>query len=261
MERALLEVEHSNELKSMQAEEAKLKHLQQEHQLRLEAFGMHTSQIRGEIEMLEMTIKNIENEILILDTNLPPPKHNHGLSRGVKERALDDARHMHEDLEFQLMEIEAKYETELEEIQNRLIREQDALLHAFGRRQASLDEYDQKQTEMLLRVKAVTELLESERLKFLAEFKRQRESLAHVEAKISQLAASIELQSNLTDKLNETPSPASSSASLSSNSNSTTETTSSPPPPSSTGQACSAASKAKVQFVTQTVNICTYKYI
>jgi hypothetical protein len=45
MERALLDVEHTNELKSIQNDEAKLKHLQQEHQLRLEAFNMHTAQV------------------------------------------------------------------------------------------------------------------------------------------------------------------------------------------------------------------------
>ena len=45
MERALLDVEHSNELKSIQSDEAKLKHLQQEHQLRLEAFNLHTNQV------------------------------------------------------------------------------------------------------------------------------------------------------------------------------------------------------------------------
>lgn len=45
MERALLDVEHSNELKSIQSDEAKLKHLQQEHQLRLDAFNLHTNQV------------------------------------------------------------------------------------------------------------------------------------------------------------------------------------------------------------------------
>ena len=45
MERALLEVEHKNELKNIQNDEAKLKHLQQEHQLRLDAFKMHTAQV------------------------------------------------------------------------------------------------------------------------------------------------------------------------------------------------------------------------
>lgn len=45
MERALLDVEHTNELKNIQNDEAKLKHLQQEHQLRLDAFNMHTAQV------------------------------------------------------------------------------------------------------------------------------------------------------------------------------------------------------------------------
>ena len=45
MERALLDVEHTNELKNIQNDEAKLKHLQQEHQIRIEAFTLHTSQV------------------------------------------------------------------------------------------------------------------------------------------------------------------------------------------------------------------------
>ena len=45
MERALLDVEHTNELKNIQNDEAKLKHLQQENQLRIEAFTLHTSQV------------------------------------------------------------------------------------------------------------------------------------------------------------------------------------------------------------------------
>ena len=45
MERALLDVEHNNELKNIQNDEAKLKHLQQEHQIRVEAFNLHTAQV------------------------------------------------------------------------------------------------------------------------------------------------------------------------------------------------------------------------
>ena len=46
MERALLDVEHSNELKNIQNDEAKLKSLQHEHQVRLDAFNMHTAQVK-----------------------------------------------------------------------------------------------------------------------------------------------------------------------------------------------------------------------
>lgn len=45
MERALLDVEHTNQLKNIQNDEAKLKHLQQEHQMRIDAFNMHTNQV------------------------------------------------------------------------------------------------------------------------------------------------------------------------------------------------------------------------
>ncbi len=53
----------------------------------------------------------------------------------AKKHLLDESRRKHEDLEFQLMELEAKYESELEDIQNRLVFEQDNLLNIFKQRQ------------------------------------------------------------------------------------------------------------------------------
>lgn len=51
------------------------------------------------------------------------------------------------------MELEAKYEAELEDIQSRLIKERDHLLQAFKARKLSLNEYDLQQSEMLAQVK------------------------------------------------------------------------------------------------------------
>jgi hypothetical protein len=132
--------------------------------------------------MVQMTMKNVENEILILDTNLDSgfmdsnltyneQKHLDALKH-QKQHALEESRRVHEDLEFQLMELEAKYESELEDIQNRLIKEQDKLLNAFKQRQANLNEYDHHQTEMLMAVKAETEFLEAERQKLIEQFKK-----------------------------------------------------------------------------------------
>ncbi len=129
-----------------------------------------------------MTMKNVENEILILDTSLDSQLGATGLSYAEKQHldslkyhrqhALEESKRSHEDLEFQLMELEAKYESELEDIQNRLIREQDKLLNAFKQRQANLVDYDQQQTMMLMAVKAQTECLESERQKLIDQFKK-----------------------------------------------------------------------------------------
>ena len=70
------------------------------------------------------------------------------------------------------MELEAKYESELEDIQNRLIKEQDNLLNAFKQRQINLNDYDHQQTQMLMQVKAETECLEIERQKLIEQFKK-----------------------------------------------------------------------------------------
>lgn len=53
------------------------------------------------------------------------------------------------------MELEAKYETELEDIQSRLINERDHVLQAFKTRQLSLNEYDVQQSQMLADVKVL----------------------------------------------------------------------------------------------------------
>ena len=132
--------------------------------------------------MVQMTMKNVENEILILDTNLDSHYSELNLTnteqkqldtlKNQKQHALEESKRVHEDLEFQLMELEAKYESELEDIQNRLIREQDNLLNAFKQRQTNLNEYDQQQTDMLMAVKAETEYLEMERQKLIEQFKK-----------------------------------------------------------------------------------------
>ena len=136
--------------------------------------------------MVQITIKNVENEILILDTNLDTSIYNETSSSSSssssnndfeslklqKERILEESKRTHEDLEFQLMELEAKYESELEDIQNRLIKEQDNLLNAFKQRQINLNDYDHQQTQMLMQVKAETECLEIERQKLIEQFKK-----------------------------------------------------------------------------------------
>ena len=156
-------------------------------------------QIRNEIEMVQMTIKNVENEILILETTLDSNimmANRNSVDASLvkwkslkmqKERTLEEAKRTHEDLEFQLMELEAKYETELEDIQNRLIKEQDNLLNAFKQRQASLNDYDQQQTQLLMKVKAETEHLEMERQKLIEQFKKQRAQLQVIEKKMQTL--------------------------------------------------------------------------
>lgn len=64
MERALLDVEHSNELKNIQNDEAKLKSLQHEHQVRLDAFNMHTAQVKFFFVLL--FIVDIENFLFLI---------------------------------------------------------------------------------------------------------------------------------------------------------------------------------------------------
>lgn len=228
MERALLDVEQTNELKFIQSEENKIKHLHQEHQLKLEAFNLHMNQIRNEIRIVQMTIKNIENEILILDTTLDADFRLSGLDsnrfdweniKTQKEHALEEAQRAHEDLEFQLMELEAKYETELEDIQTRLINEQEILIESFKYKNC-LSGADQEQQKLINKLKSETEILEFEKKKLIDQFEKQRLQLESIEKKLHKIGENKNKNENLDENENDSPSPASSSASLSSATNS-----------------------------------------
>lgn len=229
MEQALLDVEQTNELKFIQSEENKIKHLHQEHQLKLEAFNIHMNQIRNEIRIVQMTIKNIENEILILDTTLDTNFRLSGLDtnridwehiKSQKEHALDEARRAHEDLEFQLMELEAKYETELEDIQTRLINEQEILIESFKHKNC-LTGADQEQQKLINKLKSETEILELEKKKLIDQFQKQRSQLETIEKKLHKIGEkNLNQNLELNENENDSPSPASSSASLSSATNS-----------------------------------------
>ncbi|RNA27518.1 pleckstrin homology-like domain family B member 2 isoform X1 [Brachionus plicatilis] len=232
MERALLDVEQTSELKFIQSEENKIKHLHQEHQLKLEAFNIHMNQIRNEIRIVQMTIKNIENEILILDTTLDSNFRLSGLDssrieweniKSQKEHALEEARRAHEDLEFQLMELEAKYETELEDIQTRLINEQEILIESFKQKNCLVGA-DQEQQKLISKLKSETEILELEKKSLIDQFQKQRSQLESIEKKLQKIGENREKKLNenleLNENGNDSPSPASSSASLSSATNS-----------------------------------------
>lgn len=230
MERALLDVGQTNELKFIQSEENKIKHLHQEHQLKLEAFNIHINQIRNEIRIVQMTIKNIENEILILDTTLDADFRLSGLNQNrfdweniktQKEHALEEAQRAHEDLEFQLMELEAKYETELEDIQSRLINEQEILIESFKYKNC-LTGADHEQQKLINKLKSETEILELEKKKLIDQFQKQRSQLESIEKKLHKIGENKDKNENLeiNENENDSPSPASSSASLSSATNS-----------------------------------------
>ena len=45
MERTLFDADQNNQFKSIQNDESKLKHLQHEHQIRIEDFNMRTTQV------------------------------------------------------------------------------------------------------------------------------------------------------------------------------------------------------------------------
>ena len=95
--------------------------------------------------------------------------------------ALETERKIFEDMEFQQLEIESKYEEEKEEIQRQLLREQEALEETRRERESRLKEIDHQQREMLLACKKDTEALEVKREKLVAEFQLEKEKLKELE--------------------------------------------------------------------------------
>lgn len=119
------------------------------------------------------------------------------------------------------MELEAKYESELEDIQNRLVVEQDNLLNVFKLRQVfhlpftfhlfsqqfilnikkkqlNLKDFDHQQKQMIQQVKEETEYLEQERQKLIEQFKKEKNQLQTIEKKLTKLEQSSPMTMSLT---------------------------------------------------------------
>ncbi|KAL3886762.1 hypothetical protein ACJMK2_026735 [Sinanodonta woodiana] len=203
MERALLEGEHQMEMEQLSQDQEKINQLKQrQNQLVQKA----TKQREKELQVIEkehQKLKILEKEHYETEQLLEScskEEEDALLERFQKHtEALENQRKLYDDLEFQQLESESKFEEEKEQVQQMLIQDQNILLEKYRNRQDQLHKIDSQRKEMLKSVKANMESLEKKRLQTAEKFKEEKKKLIEVEQKISNLLKSLPSLNNTAD--------------------------------------------------------------
>ncbi|XP_069115660.1 pleckstrin homology-like domain family B member 2 isoform X3 [Argopecten irradians] len=192
MERALLEGEHQTEMDELQSDQDRINLLKQRQAELIE----HATQEREKEEnrmdserekLLELERHHYDTE-QILETCRKEEEEAY-LERFQREQEiLDNQRRLFEDLEFQQLESEAKFEEEKEQIQRKLMKGQNELLEKYRSREGRLQQIDNQQKEMLNNVKRDMETMEHRRQQLVEEFRKDKKQLAGVMKKIQELS-------------------------------------------------------------------------
>nr|KAG5702513.1 hypothetical protein BaRGS_003673 [Batillaria attramentaria] len=109
------------------------------------------------------------------------------------QRELENQRRIFDDLEFQQLEAEARFEEEKERISQKLMQDQQQLLVKYKAREDRLQHIDTQQRDMLHNVKTNLEGLERERLQLIDTFKKEKQAAAEVQQKIVELSRMLSL--------------------------------------------------------------------
>ncbi|XP_013410434.1 pleckstrin homology-like domain family B member 2 isoform X4 [Lingula anatina] len=202
MERALLEGEHQTEMVQLQREQDRINSLKQKQlelierataekerkrkvrfttQLEQEKMDAERHKLRElehkhyEVEQ-QLECCSREEEPLLLD------------ELQKYQDAIENQRKIFDDLEFQQLEVETRYEEEREVVQQQLLQEQNQLLGKYKAREERLHQIDKQQRDMLKQVKVDIEGLETERQKLVEEFRKEKATLSTIDRKIRELS-------------------------------------------------------------------------
>ncbi|XP_033759080.1 pleckstrin homology-like domain family B member 2 isoform X2 [Pecten maximus] len=196
MERALLEGEHQTEMDELQSDQDRINLLKQRQAELIELATQDREKMRvqeenrmhGEREkLLELERHHYDTE-QILETCRKEEEESY-LDRFQREQeVLDNQRRLFEDLEFQQLESEAKFEEEKEQIQRKLMKGQNELLEKYRTREGRLQQIDNQQKEMLSNVKRDMETMEQRRQQLVEEFRKDKKQLAGVMKKIQEIS-------------------------------------------------------------------------
>ncbi|KAK3612109.1 hypothetical protein CHS0354_031180 [Potamilus streckersoni] len=203
MERALLEGEHQMEMEQLSQDQEKINQLKQrQNQLVQKA----TRQREKELQVIEkehQKLKILEKEHYETEQLLEScsKEEEDALLELFQKHteALENQRKLYDDLEFQQLESESKFEEEKEQVQQMLIQDQNILLEKYRNRQDQLHKIDSQRKEMLKSVKANMESLEKKRLQTVEKFKEEKKKLIEVEQKINNLLKSLPSLNNTAD--------------------------------------------------------------
>ncbi|KAL8618498.1 hypothetical protein ACOMHN_000643 [Nucella lapillus] len=115
------------------------------------------------------------------------------------QRELENQRRIFDDLEFQQLEAEARFEEEKERLGHKLMQDQQQLLVKYKAREDRLQEIDSQQKEMVGGVKATLETLERDRLQLIDTFNKEKRSAAEVQARIAEVSRMLSLPPSSAD--------------------------------------------------------------
>ncbi|CAF0893907.1 unnamed protein product, partial [Adineta steineri] len=189
IERALVEGEHELVFKQIlddsEIDQEKIRHLYNDLQLLTDRIMTEKTSIRNEIDYTQQILFKLEYELRELEEQYRPSDD----KILKKKEILAETRRKHEDLEFQLMELETRCETELEQAEEHFQNEQILVAQNSKIRQNTLRDLDHQQNIILHQVIIEKEKLEREKQKLKLLFKQKKFEANELEQKINGLSS------------------------------------------------------------------------
>ncbi|GFO46572.1 pleckstrin-like protein domain family b member 2 [Plakobranchus ocellatus] len=109
------------------------------------------------------------------------------------QHELERQRRIFDDLEFQQLEAEARFESEREQINSRLLAQQAELLQKYKEREERLQQIDIQQKYMVSAVKESLESFKRQRLELAEAYKKEKSKITHCDKKIAELCRVLSL--------------------------------------------------------------------
>ncbi|CAF0996293.1 unnamed protein product [Rotaria sordida] len=189
IERALVESEHELVFKQIlnasESDQQKIRHLYNDLQLLSERIMAEKNSIRNEIDYTQQILFKLEHELRELEEQYRPSDD----KILKKKEIIAETRKKHEDLEFQLMELETRCEAELEQAEEHFQSEQILIEQNTTIRQNTLHDLDRQQNVILHQVIVEKEKLEREKQKLKLLFKQKKLEANELEQKINNISS------------------------------------------------------------------------
>ncbi|XP_052265266.1 pleckstrin homology-like domain family B member 2 isoform X3 [Dreissena polymorpha] len=192
VERALLESEHHTEMERLQDDQEKIHELRSKQNMLMERASRQREKEIAVIERERRRLEDLERAKAGLERQLEvcaPEEQSALLDRIQRQKELVDVqRKVFDDLEFQQLESEAKFEEDREQVQRRLLADQNALLDSYKRREDSLRHISLQQQETMTGVRHEMERLHNERQQNIHLYRQEKVTLQDLMGRISEIS-------------------------------------------------------------------------
>ncbi|GAB1599003.1 pleckstrin homology-like domain family B member 1 isoform X5 [Argonauta hians] len=192
LEQALLEGEHQTEMNELQVEQELINQLKKKHDEIVEKAALEREKDLELIEVEKKKLRELEQKHYETEQLLEAcivEEEDKLLDRYQKEHeVLDNQRVYFDNLEFEKLESESKFEQEKEFVRGEILTNQNTLLDKYKSRENRLHQIDCQQREMIQQVKVNVQSLEKSRQSLVEEFRKEKARLQSVERKIQELS-------------------------------------------------------------------------